>query len=218
MACNTESPKASIPSNVAYNLTEDLISELDWMNMPDEFVLENGSLKIAAIKETDFFINPEDSSNSSSAPFLYETIEGDFLAKALVQPDFSEQWNAVALMVHLDSLNWIKFAFENSDATGPSIVSVVTKGTSDDANGFILTGSQKVWLAIAKKENVYAMHWSLDNEKYHMARLTAMPRQPSVKIGIEAQSPVGEKATHQIHFFEVEEITVDYLRDINVEN
>lgn len=66
-------------------------------------------------------------------------MKGDFVATALVQPDFSSQWNAVALMVHIDDKNWIKFAFENSDATGPSIVSVVTKEVSDDANGMVIS-------------------------------------------------------------------------------
>ena len=110
-----------------------------------------------------------------SAPLLYRTVEGDFIAKALVQPDLSFQWNAVAFMVHIDSSNWIKFAFENSDATGSSIVTVVTKGTSDDANGVILNEQAQVWLAIAKKGNIYSMHWSKDGKDYKMARLTKMP-------------------------------------------
>ena len=132
--------------------------------------------------------------------------------------DFSTQWNAVALMMHLDSLNWIKLAFENSDATGASIVSVVTKGISDDANGVVLNRETKVWLAIARKGNNYSMHWSVDGKNFTMARLTSMPDQATVKIGIEAQSPVSDRAMHQIHFFQIEETTVENLRNINEGN
>jgi len=120
------------------------------------------------------------------------------------------------MMVYLDSLNWIKFAFENSDATGPSIVTVVTKGTSDDTNGVILDSTSTVWLAIARKDNIYSMHWFTDGASFQMARLTSMTPHDSVKIGVEAQSPVGDSATHQVHYFELVEKTVENLRDINV--
>ena len=185
------------------------------MNEPSSFDVQDGSLQITVAKGTDFFNNPEDSSVVESAPFLYQEVAGDFVAKAVVQPDFSAQWNALSMMVYLDSLNWIKFAFENSDATGPSIVTVVTKGTSDDANGVILDSTSTVWLAIARKANIYSMHWSTDGDTYQMARLTSMRSHQSVKIGVEAQSPVGDSAAHQVHYFELVEKTVENLRDIN---
>lgn len=198
-----------------FNITEKVVSELEWMNHPKSFLVNNNSLHITVGKGTDFFNNPEDGAAVGTAPYLHKIVTGDFVAKALVQPDFSSQWNAAALMVHLDSLNWIKFAFENSDATGPSIVSVVTRGTSDDANGVILNDEHMVWLAIARKGNIYSMHWSVDGENYNMTRLTSMPNQDSVKIGLEAQSPAGDSATHQIHFFEVKKRTVANLRKVN---
>ena len=191
------------------------LSEWKWMNKPDSFSITDTLLSIHAKHETDFFNNPEDLSVIGTAPFLYQSIEGDFLAKTLVKPDFSSQWNAVALMVHIDSLNWIKFAFENSDATGPSIVSVVTKNTSDDANGVTLSMEKEIWLAIARKDNIYSMHWSHDDENYQMARLTSLPDSTTVRIGIEAQSPVGEYALHQILHMEVNNTTVTNMRDLN---
>lgn len=196
-------------------MTQDMIAELKWMNQPESLIIENNSLKVSVNKGTDFFNNPEDSSIIGSAPYLYKEIAGDFVVKALVQPDFSAQWNAVAIMLHIDSLNWIKFAYENSDATGPSIVSVVTKGSSDDANGVVLSEEPMIWLAMARKGDIYAMHWSVDGENFKMARLTSMIDQEAVKIGIEAQSPIGESATHQVHYLEWLEKTVADLRNIN---
>ena len=217
LSCNRNRLKSTSGaiSKTESNITEEFVSEMNWMNQPKSFLVDNSSLHITVNKGTDFFNNPEDNSVTGSAPYLYKAIEGNFVAKALVQPDFSSQWNAVALMVHFDNMNWIKFAFENSDATGPSIVSVVTKGTSDDANGVLLNEDMKVWLAIVRKGNIYSMHWSKDGENFKMARLTSMPIQGVVNIGIEAQSPVGDSAKHQVHFFEIKEITVDDLRNIN---
>jgi len=197
-----------------FNMTDQALSELKWLNQPQSYETSNNSLFITVGEGSDFFNNPEDSSIVGSAPILYKEQTGDFIAKALVEPDFSAQWNAVSLMVYMDSLNWIKFAYENSDATGPSIVSVVTKGSSDDANGGVLN-EDKVWLAIARKGNIYSMHWSIDGKIYKMTRLTSMPDQTPVKVGIEAQSPVGSKAIHQVHYFEVEDKTIKSLRNIN---
>ena len=92
---------------------------------------------------------------------------------------------------------------------------MVTKGTSDDANGVILNRDMRVWLAMARKGNIYSMHWSKDGTDFKMARLTSMPNQDLVKIGIEAQSPVGESVTHEVLFFEIKETTVEDIRNIN---
>lgn len=200
---------------VSSQMTEDGLTKLSWLNPPKNYQVNDGVLEIEVAKGTDFFNNPEDSTIVGTAPFLYQQASGDFVATAVVQPDFSSQWNAVALLLYLDPENWIKFAFESSDATGPSIVSVVTKGTSDDANGAVLDEHQTIWLTIARKGNNYAMHWSADGQNYSMARLTAMPVSPVVKIGIEAQSPVGEKALHKIHDFTIESKTVKDLRNFN---
>ena len=114
-------------------------------------------------------------------------------------------------MVHIDPLNWIKFAFENSDATGKSIVSVVTRGVSDDANGVIIE-EDEIWLKIIKKDNLYSMHWSKDGQTFKMARLSRMPAAPTVKIGLEVQCPAGQGAQHELLYFSLEEKTVKDLR------
>jgi regulation of enolase protein 1 (concanavalin A-like superfamily) len=199
-------------NNQLSNLSTDNISDLRWLNEPKSFKLEQNSLTVVAEKGTDFFNNPEDGSIISTAPLLFKQIAGDFVAKALVRPDFSSMWNAVAIMVHIDSTHWIKFAFENSDATGQSVVSVVTKDLSDDANGVILAEQDMLWLKLIRKGNIYSMLWSQDDKTYKMARLTAMPSVDSLKIGIEAQCPVGESATHEIRYFNVEKKTVEDLR------
>ena len=59
------------------------------------------------------------------------------------------------------------------------------------------------------------MHWSEDGENYQMARLTSLPDSTIVKIGIEAQSPVGEYALHQILHMGVNNTTVTNTRDLD---
>ena len=201
----------SSAGNLLKELSIEVQGALQWLNQPT-YRLENRSLFVVADSGTDFFNNPEDGTITGTAPLIYILADGDFVARARVRPDFSAMWNAVALMVYIDSTNWIKFAFENSDATGPGIVTVVTKGVSDDANGPVLNEYEDVWLKLVRKGDVYSMLWSLDDKEYKMARLTTMSSVDSVKIGVEVQCPVGEVATHEILYFGVEKKTVQNLR------
>ena len=217
LACNgADTPSSSKISKMKNpkhpTLEKEFLADLSWMNEPKSFSLENGTLEILAEKGTDFFNNPVDNSTTASAPFLYQEVAGNFVAKALVSPDFSAMWNAIALMVYIDKDNWIKFAFENSDATGKTIVSVVTKEVSDDSNGAILNKQDQIWLKLIRKDHVYSMLWSEDGEQFKMARLGTLPKVDSIKVGLEVQSPIGEIARHQIHYFEVEKTTVEDLR------
>ena len=204
--------KANMQNNVLAKISVENTQNFKWLNKPKTFEIENGSLKVVAEKNTDFFNNPEDGKKTATAPVFFKEMKGNFVAKALVKPDFSSMWNAVALMVYMDDDHWIKFAFENSDATGKSIVSVVTRAISDDANGVILKNQDQVWLKLVRKDNNYAMLWSINGKDFKMTRVCTMPKADMVKIGIEFQSPVGAPAAHEVHYFEIENTTVKDLR------
>ncbi len=196
---------------IEYLKTEDFRG-FSWLNQPETYEFSALGLAILAPPESDFFNNPEDGKITGTAPFLYTEVGGDFVAITRVQPDFTSMWNAAALMVYWDAQHWIKFAFENSDATGPSIVSVVTREKSDDANGVILRDAEAIWLKMVRKGNLYSMHWSRDGKEYRMARLAAMPEARVIKVGIEAQCPVGPGARHGFSFFSLENKTVKDIR------
>ena len=205
-------PFNEVETNALAAITNENLGDFKWLNEPESYEIEAGILKVVALKGTDFFNDPADTKKTSTAPVLYREIKGDFVAKALIRPDFSSLWNAVALMVHIDNDTWIKFAFENSDATGKSIVSVVTKDVSDDSNGAVLEDQGQIWLKLIRKGNIYSMLWSKEGKDFKMARLSSMPAVDSVKIGIEFQSPVGDSAIHEVKYFEVIGSTVKDLR------
>lgn len=201
-----------IENDLSPNIEIEDLWRFKWLNAPQSFEIYNGMMKVVAEEGTDFFNNPVDGKKTSTAHFFHQDFEGDFIAKALVRPDFAAMWNAVALMVYIDDDNWIKFAFENSDATGKSVVSVVTKEVSDDANGPILNYQDQLWLKLIRKDNSYAMFWSIDGDDFKMARLCTLPPNDIVKIGVEFQSPVGQSATHELKYLDVESVTVEDLR------
>jgi len=123
LSCNnTETPSSNKKLNILkmikdQNLLETMsnadLKDFRWMNAPEAFQFSKGSLKVTSGEKTDFFNNPENNEITANAPFLHKEIQGDFVATALVQPDFSDIWNACSILIHMDPTHWIKLAFEN---------------------------------------------------------------------------------------------------------
>ena len=70
----------------------------------------------------------------AEAPLLLGSYRGEFQFSALVAPAFGAAFDAGALIVREGPDRWLKLAFEAPEGV-PMVVSVVTRGSSDDANG-----------------------------------------------------------------------------------
>ena len=222
-SCNTKNmesvdkePKAENKNIQSPNLLSGMnhqdMKGMQWMNEPDYYTLTEGTLIISAPEGSDYFNDPATDKITGNAPFLFSEAEYNFIATTEVKPDFNSVWNGAALMVYIDSLHWAKLCYENSDATGSSVVTVVTNGKSDDANGPILQKNESIWLRIIRKENLYGLHWSLDGKDFKMVRLFSLPANTKVKIGMEAQCPAGKTAKHEFLHFSLKKKTVKDLR------
>ena len=114
-------------------------------------------------------------------------------------------------MVMKDLTCWAKCCYELTDFGTHAAVSVVTKGTSDDANGNNLEGNT-AWLQVCRVGNNFAFHYSKDGENFYMVRLFHLPVEKTVKVGIEAQSPAGEGGLRFYSEISLENRTVKNLR------
>jgi regulation of enolase protein 1 (concanavalin A-like superfamily) len=83
------------------------------------------------------------------------------------------------------------------------VVSVVTRGVSDDANAF-LVADRSVSLRISRLGHVYAFHASTDATTWQLVRVFTLGDTPADtpadtvaghRIGFEAQSPTGDGCT-----------------------
>jgi regulation of enolase protein 1 (concanavalin A-like superfamily) len=75
------------------------------------------------------------------------------------------------------------------------IVSVVTRGVSDDANAFVVAG-RSVWLRVSRIDQAYAYHASTDGQHWRMIRFFRIGESAADdKVGFEAQSPTGDGCT-----------------------
>jgi regulation of enolase protein 1 (concanavalin A-like superfamily) len=150
---------------------------------------------------TDIFIDPggattlDAESMLNAATLLGAPPAGDFRLSARATVGFGATYDAGVLLLWIDERHWGKLCFEFSPAREPMIVSVVTRGVSDDANAFVVPGPS-VWLRLSRIDQAYAYHASTDGKQWRMIRYFCVTESPaSVKVGFEVQSPTGDGCT-----------------------
>ena len=171
-------------------------NRLQWRNRPLDWDAGDGTrLTITAAELTDLFIDPSGAGvtdNLSSAMFVPP--DASFLLSARVAVDFASTYDAgVLLLMERDDL-WAKLCFEYSPQQEPTVVSVVTRETSDDCNSTVIKG-REVFLRIAHTPDATAFHYSLDGRFWQMVRYFSLGRLSYPKVGLASQSPTGKKCT-----------------------
>lgn len=163
---------------------------MKWKEKPFKYQIESNKICMIADQGTNLFNSPSSDRREHTFPYWYRDFKGDFLIKCKVTPEFSSKYDQGDIIIWENKNKWIKLAYEKSDNGHPSIVSVVTNGTSDDCTGNKMTGS--VWLLICRKENTFALHYSKDGIYWNMTRIFNLEMNNTVQIGISAQCPSGE--------------------------
>lgn len=163
---------------------------LRWQVPPVTWRATGGTaLTAVAGPRTDLFVDPAGSEPKLSAPRLLGAPSGDFTLTARVGVEFAGAFDAGVLLLHGADHTWGKLCFEYSPQGEPMVVSVVTRGVSDDANAFIVDGSE-VWLRIARRGDAYAFHASTDGKRWLFVRLPGV-----TTVGLAVQSPTGDGCT-----------------------
>jgi hypothetical protein len=199
--------------NFLEGLSEGKLGDFQWQNPSTIEALPQGGvgIRIKAPAKCDFFKDPAGMHMMASAPYLYLEVEGDFIAKAHVSHAFKTVWDSAAVMVWTDPDHWAKLCFESTDFGTRAIVSVVTNGVSDDANG-VNYHWPDVWLQIVRAGNVFGMQYGPDGVHWNMVRYFGMDVPKKVRIGLVAQCPGGSGAELDFLAFHLEHETVGDLR------
>jgi regulation of enolase protein 1 (concanavalin A-like superfamily) len=164
-----------------------------WHIEPESWRAEaDGSLIVRSGPKNDYFHDPASGKRTATAPCaLMELEEPSFILSTHASLVGAETFDAAVIFVRSAEESWAKFCVENSPARVPTIVSVVTRGVSDDCNGIAL-GSPDVFLRVAKTPSTLAFHYSLDASYWHLVRYFSLGALHSVHIGLVAQSPLGQ--------------------------
>ena len=165
----------------------------EWKNAPLSWAVDgSGALSITAGKQTNWFVSPLDGGKSENSPKLLFKPAEDFVLSARVTVDFQSQWDAGTLVLYANDTVWAKLCFEMSIEKQPTIVSVVTRGLSDDNNSIAIHGNT-VYLKIAKVGQGIFFYASTDGKKWTTIRAFSLLPAQQILAGFSSQSPQGEK-------------------------
>jgi uncharacterized protein len=185
-------------------------SPLEWGPAPVAWSAAERGLAVEAGPMTDVFVDPGDGAEILNAPRLLGRVEGDYSLSARVSVAFQADYDAGVLLLWARERSWAKLCFELSPQRVPMIVSVVTRGVSDDCNSFEVDGNV-VGLRVARLGQAFAFHASIDDRTWRLVRHFALEPETDPRVGFLAQSPRGEGCSVR---FEGISFTPDRLADI----
>jgi len=179
---------------------------MQWNNAPASFATRgNDWLEIVSAGQTDWFVSPLDNTARANSPRLLFGADAGFVLRAKVTVDFKAKWDAGVLLVYEDEAHWAKLCLENSVYDKPTIVSVVTRGASDDSNGFEVDGDT-IYLQLARTGPAVIFYASPDARAWRIIRAFTLGGAPSKRVGrmqagFSSQSPTG--TGHRTIFSEI---------------
>jgi uncharacterized protein len=170
--------------------------ELQWHNQPLDWKAgPENSLTILAGEKTDWFTDPAGIYVFDTAPCaLFAPPDANFILSAKVTVEFASAFDAGVLQLRAGNELWAKLCFEYSPQRQPMVVSVVTRGVSDDCNSAAIDGPQ-VYLRLAHTPQTTSFHYSRDGRYWHFVRYFTLGELGAVRVGFSAQSPTGQKCT-----------------------
>jgi uncharacterized protein len=187
---------------------------LEWEIEPAWWQFDGRTVAVAAAARTDAFADPAGAKPVLNVACALASAPSDrwqFVAKVTV--DFHATYDAGALLIWSDNRHFAKLCFEYSPQGEAMVVSVVTRGVSDDANAWTVDGDT-VWLRISKvADEAYAFHSGGDGRRWELVRSFALAGGRPMRYGISAQSPTGDGCAVRFETITLFEAPLADLRD-----
>jgi regulation of enolase protein 1 (concanavalin A-like superfamily) len=184
---------------------------LSWEHVSAWEPLPHAGLRVTVPPVTDYFRDPSGEKVKDPGPYLWQTMTGDFVARVNVRPTFTGMYDAGGILVRGDEEHWAKLCFESTNFGTTAVISIVTQGHSDDANGADLA-TPDVWLQVCRVGDTFGMHYALDGKNWRKVRRFRLPLPSAVRVGLASQSPGKTGTAVDFLWFSVEARTVANTR------
>jgi regulation of enolase protein 1 (concanavalin A-like superfamily) len=171
-----------------------LPTQARWQNEAPGWSATDRSLTLAAPQKTDWFEWPGGDYHADSAPRLLFRADGDFSFSAQVEVTAHRTYDAACLALYGTPALWAKLCLEAQAEGGLSVISVVTRGRSDDVTSFPVRGTS-TYLRLAKDHKVLFLYASPDGKAWQIIRKFSLDSPDGFWVGFSAQSPDGSGAT-----------------------
>lgn len=176
------------------------VPKLSWVVM-GQASCQEGVLTMMSGGLTSWFVDPLSEHVVSNAPALtFGTGGGDCELSALVDGTFNAPFDAAALCVYQGPLDYATLCYERTADDKRTIRSVVTRGTSDEAEVPVHEAAKGknsgIYLRVMKEGPQISFHQSVDGDYWMLERRFRL-RDPGLPtfLGFLVQSPEGSGCT-----------------------
>lgn len=153
-----------------------------WLNEPDEWRLDRGTLTVATNEATDFWRETHYGFTRDSGHLFAFKTAGDFTAEVRVQAQYGELYDQAGLMVRVSEAEWMKAGIELSDDR-PMLSSVLTVGRSDWATAPYGQDASDFRMRATVKAGVLRLQVSADGRVWPLMRLCPFPSAAAYLVG-----------------------------------
>lgn len=166
-------------------------------------------LRVEAPGGCDRFHDPVTGRRVTDSPALLTRVPTAATLVARASVAFRATFDAAVLMVYERDDAWAKLCLERAPDGRHMVVSVVTRGASDDANGWCVDSSS-LWLRVSRVDRAFAFHASTDAVRWDLVRLFALDRGDVVHMGLSVQAPIGTGCTATFEHVALHEGAIAY--------
>ena len=163
--------------------------------------VSDGVIMFDAPAQTDYFNSPT-GQIKDNAPLLLTEVDNTkpFTFQGYLTPGFTEngRFNAAALYIYSNPEFWQKFAFEQDMRGLHRVVTVRTKGTSDDNTHEPIRESPSAWYRISSNRGVLSFSFSVDGQTWQLVRMYRNDYPDKIYLGISSQAPSNDTCLSKI--------------------
>lgn len=167
-----------------------LLAKMKWFNEPASAKQAGDQLIVTTKPKTDYWRKTFYDYVTNNGHFFFLSVTGDFTLESRVAGKYAELYDQAGLMVRVDDSNWLKCGLELVDGIGHASV-VVTRDFSDWSTVRGITTKEPLRWRIVRKGSSLEVLYSLDGKNFISTRLSYLPLQASVDVGIMCCSPEG---------------------------
>ena len=178
------------------------MKQMQWFNEPDQWQLNDQSLKMQVTPKTDFWRKTHYDFTVDDGPFYYAQVGGEFEAVVKITGQYKTRFDQMGLMIRKDEQTWIKTGIEFVDEQ-VNLSAVVTHEYSDWNMMVLPDNLASLWLKALRRLDAIEISYSLDGQNYSLMRLAHFPANTPVMVGLMAASPDGDGFEALFEEFEI---------------
>ena len=160
-----------------------------WLNEPPDWREEGGVLRVTTAPDTDFWRTTHYGFVRDTGHFRHDRMEGDFVARVLVEGGYRDQYDQAGLMVRLDERTWLKCGIEFVDGRQWASA-VVTRELSDWSVAALEPAPAALWIEVRRTGEAVQVSFG-ERAPDRLLRLGALTTEPALDVGVMAASPDG---------------------------